>query len=144
MLQIGLVYNVSHPSSVGSYYRGPLKFYDRITPGQLIALNTEGGRTLTVSNGNPLLIGFHQEAIDRYGLVINSMVAQRPTGDAFGFYREGHTVVQILDVNLWYHSSGDRIDTVHPSGLQRATRLYAYVLDKIDGASSAELERSAP
>jgi len=48
-------------------------------------------------------------------------------------------VLTMLDANLWYHSTGDRLDAIHPDGLERATRLYAYVLDKIDSSSRAEL-----
>lgn len=139
-----LVFNIEHPSSVMSYFRGPLKFHNRISAGQLMSLNTEGIRTLTISNGNPLLVAFFHEAIDYYGLVVNSLLRRQPSGDASGFYRAGHTVVQIPLQNLWYHSSGDRIDTIQASGLERATRLYAFVLDKIDGVSRADLERSAP
>jgi hypothetical protein len=83
---------------------------------------------------------FFRQAIAHYGLVVNSSVRQQPSGDGAGLYRAGHTVVQIPLQNLWYHSSGDRIDTIQASGLERATRLYAFVLDKIDGVSRAELE----
>jgi hypothetical protein len=92
-----------------------------------------------VSNGNPQLISFYRDAIDRYGLVIDSEVGRQPTGDAFGFFLAGYTVAQILDANLWYHSSGDLLDAIDPAGLERATRLYAYVLDKIDASDRVEL-----
>ena len=136
------VFNIEHPSSIMSFYRGELKFHNRTNPGQLAINTAQGTRSLTVSNRNPSLISFYRDAIDRYGLVIGSMVGNRPTGDAFGFYEAGYPVAQILDANLWYHSTGDRIDTIHPNGLERATRLYADVLDKIDRASWAELRKS--
>jgi hypothetical protein len=134
-----LVFNVEHPSMVWSYYRGELKFKNLTVPGQLITTTSQATRGLTVSNGNPLLISFYRDAIDRYGLVIDSEVGRRPTGDAFGFFLAGYTVAQILDANLWYHSSGDLLDAIDPAGLERATRLYAYVLDKIDASDRVEL-----
>ena len=139
-----LVFNVEHPSTVWSFYRGELRFKEFTVPGQLITTTSQATRGLTVSNGNPLLISFYREAIDRYGLVIDSEVARVPTGDAFGFYKAGYPVAQILDANLWYHSTGDRLDAIHPEGLARATRLYAYVLDKIDASSRDELWETGP
>ena len=135
-----LVFNVEHPSMVWSYYRGELKFKNLTVPGQLITTTSQATRGLTVSNGNPLLISYYRDAIDRYGLVIDSEVGRQPTGDAYGFFLAGYTVAQILDANLWYHSTGDLLDVIHPAGLERSTRLYAYVLDKIDASSRAELE----
>jgi len=136
-----LVFNVEHPSSIKSYYRGPLKLERVTVPGQLIVTTSQSKRSLTISNGNPLLLSIYQDGVDRYGLVVDAMVERRPTGDAFDFYRAGTPVVQILDANLWFHSSGDRIDTIHPSGLERAIRLYAFALSRIDQAGWNELRR---
>ena len=134
-----LVFNIEHPSSIDSYYRGPLKLERVTVPGQLIVTTTQGKRSLTISNANPLLLSIYQEAVDRYGLVVDAMVGRRPTGDAYDFFLAGTPVVQILDANLWFHSSGDRSDTIHANGLERATRLYAYVLDHIDRSGWDEL-----
>lgn len=131
--QVAVVMNIEHPASVMTYFRGPLRFKRFTLPGQLIGVNTMGTRALNVSNGNPLLVQFYRDAIARYGLVINaSRENQPPTGDAFGFYRAGYPVVQIIDTNLWYHSTGDGLDTIEPGGLERATKVYAEVLDRID------------
>lgn len=138
-----LVFNIEHPSSIQSYYRGALKLERVTVPHQLIVTTGQGKRSLIVSNGNPLLISIYKEAVDRYGMNVDAMVERRPTGDAFDFFLARKTVVQILDANLWFHSSGDRIDTIHPNGLERATRLYAYVLDRIDRASWDELAKRA-
>ena len=136
-----LVFNVEHPSSIKSYYRGPLKLERGTVPGQLIVTTSQGKRSLAISNGNQLLLSIYQDGVDRYGLVVDAMVARRPTGDAFDFFRAGTPVVQILDANIWFHSSGDLIDSIHPNGLERATRLYAFVLNQIDQASWDELRR---
>jgi hypothetical protein len=136
------VMNVEHPASTMSYYRGALKFKKFTVPGQLMTTTTIGTRALNVSNGNPLMIDFYRQAIDRYGLVIDATIERRPpTGDAIEFFRAGNTVLQILDSNIWYHSDGDLVDTIPPAGLARATRIYAEVLNKIDQHSREELAR---
>jgi hypothetical protein len=136
-----LVFNIEHPSSIKSYYRGPLKLERVTVPGQLIVTTSQSKRSLTISNGNPLLLSIYQDGVDRYGLVVDAMVERRPTGDAFDFFRAGVPVVQILDANLWFHSTGDRVDTIHANGLERATRLYAFALSRIDQAGWDELRR---
>jgi hypothetical protein len=128
-----VVMNVEHPASTSSFFRGPLKFKRFTLPGQVSTTNTHGGRTLNVSSSRQLMIDIYREAIDRYGLVVGSMLERRPpTGDAIEFFQEGYTVVQILDSNIWYHSDGDTIDTIQPVGLARATRVYAEVLSEIE------------
>ncbi len=137
-----VVMNVEHPASTMSYYRGALKFKRFTVPGQLMTTTTHGARSLNVSNSNPLIINFYRQAIDRYGLVIDAILERRPpTGDAIAFFRAGNTVLQILDANIWYHSDGDLIDTIPSVGLERATRIYAEVLDKIDQHTKEDLAR---
>jgi Zn-dependent M28 family amino/carboxypeptidase len=137
--QTVLVLNIEHPSSISSYYRGPFIFGRGTLPGQLIATTSQGKRAVTVSNNNPFLLSLYKESVDRYGLVVDAMQERRPNGDAFDFFLAGLTVVQILDANLWFHSSGDRPDTIHPHGLERAVRQYADVLDQVDKADSENL-----
>jgi hypothetical protein len=134
------VMNIEHPASVMSYLRGELVFKNFTLPGQLNTTTTHGSRSLNISNRNKLLISFYREAIDRYGLVVDSMLERSPpTGDAIAFFTAGNTVMQILDANVWYHSDGDMIDTIPGVGVARATRAYAWVLDEIDRHSADEL-----
>jgi hypothetical protein len=136
------VMNIEHPASTMSYYRGPLKFKRFTVPGQLMTTTTHGTRSLNVSNNNSLIVEFYEEAIDRYGLVVDATRERRPpTGDAIAFFRGGYTVMQILDSNIWYHSDGDLIDTIPAAGVARATRVYAEVLDRIDAHGREELRR---
>jgi hypothetical protein len=86
-----------------------------------------------------VLKGIYREAIDRYGLVVNSMMERLPSGDAYDFFKAGTPVVQMLDSNSWFHSDGDLPDTVHAHGLERATRAYAYILEQIDATPSDEM-----
>ena len=139
-----LVFNIEHPSSIQSYYRGPLRMGRATVPGQLITTTSPGWRALSVSNGNPELIEFYREGIDRYGLVVNAMITQFPTGDAYDFFTAGHLVVQLMDANLWFHSTGDRLDTISPAGLERATRMSAFVLDRIDETPRETLHAKGP
>lgn len=136
-----LVFNIEHPSSINSYYRGPLALSRGTLPGQLMATTSQGERSVAISNGNKILTSIYQDGIDRYGLVVGAMMERRPNGDAFDFFRDGKIVVQILDANLWFHSSGDRLETIHSNGLERATRLYAFLLDNIDQVRRDELSQ---
>jgi hypothetical protein len=138
-----LVLNLEHPSSLLSYYRGPLKMSRGTVRGQLITTNSQGWRTLTISNGNERVLSFFQAAADRYGVVIEGTVNRRPNGDAYDFFLARVPVVQLLDANLWFHSSGDRLDTISPVGLERTTRLFADVLAGIDATDTAELRLRA-
>lgn len=142
--ETALVFNIEHPSSIKSYYRGPLALGRGTLPGQLMVTTSQGERSVTISNGNQKLMSMYQEGIDRYGLVVGARMERRPNGDAFDFFRAGKLVVQILDANLWFHSSGDRLETIHANGLERATRLYAYLLDNIDQVSLDELSQRGP
>jgi len=136
-----LVMNIEHPSSMLSYYRGPLKMSRGMVPGQLVTTNSQGWRTLTISNGNKRVLSFFQAAADQYGVVIEGTVSRRPNGDAIDFFRARVPVVQLMDANVWFHSSGDRLDTISPVGLERTTRLFADVLDRIDETSATDLGR---
>ena len=129
-----LVLNIEHPSSVLSYFRGPLRIGFGTVPGQLTTTNTQGWRTLTVSNGDTRLLEFFRTAAQRHGVVIEQAATRRPNGDAFDFFRAGVPIAQLMDANLWFHSSGDSPDTIDPAGLQRTTRLYADVIHQIDAS----------
>ena len=109
----------------------------------LITANSESPRSLGVTNSSPLLLKFMAEAVDRYGIVLNSRSSTSVPGDAGGFARAGMTVVQLIESNYWYHSSGDRADTILPQGLERTARAFAYFLDKVDTVTREELERGA-
>ena len=137
-----VVMNIEHPAAIMSYYRGPLRFKNLRVPGQMAATNTVGTRSLTVSNSNPVLIDLYRAAVDRNGLVIEELIERRPpSGDGYDFFKARQVVVQILDSNIWYHSSGDRLELLPAVGLERATRVYAEVLDGIDRHERTELAR---
>ncbi len=134
-----LAFNIEHPSSIMTTYRGPAKFERFTLPGQLLVSTSQGTRGWTVSNQSEALIDIVGQAVDRYGLVVNSVMERLPTGDAFDFFRSGTPVVQMLDANLWFHSDGDLPETIHANGLERATRAYAHILDRIDKTTTADL-----
>jgi len=138
-----LILNIEHTASVLSFYRGPLRIGNFTVPGTLGTANTDGIRELMVSNLSPRIKSIFGEAIDRYQLVVGSSASQLPTGDAFAFFRKGHTVVQLIESNIWFHSTGDALNTIPPQGLERTARAYAYFLDHVDQSTRAELEEGA-
>lgn len=136
-----LALNIEHPSSIMGSFHGALRFGSQVAPGDLIASNVDAMKTVAVSNGNPLLISYFQEAIDRYGIVVESAISRRATGAAAALAAGGHTVIQLHEGGFWYHSGADQRDSVNPGGLERMTRFYAFILDKIDGTSSTAMAR---
>jgi hypothetical protein len=107
----------------------------------LTPANTESPKGLGVTNFSPLLIKHMTEALDRYGVVTSSRPTTRAPGDAGGFVRAGLPVVQLIESNYWYHTSGDTAATITASGLERTARAYALFLDRVDSSSRAELQR---
>ncbi|TDJ44194.1 MAG: M28 family peptidase, partial [Gammaproteobacteria bacterium] len=81
LARTALVFNIEHPSSIKSYYRGALKLERVTVPGQLITTTSQSKRSLTISKSTPQLVSAYQAAIDRYGLVVDAMIGRRPTGD---------------------------------------------------------------
>jgi len=126
-----LVLNVEHTASIMSTYRGPLRIGRFTVPSQVTTANTDGVRDLMMSRKDPALVALFAEAIDRYGLVVSPDISRRPTGDAFRFVAAGQTVVQLLESNIWFHSTGDTSDSITPQGLERTARAYAWLLSRV-------------
>lgn len=126
-----LVLNIEHTASIMSTYRGPLKIGRFTVPAQVTTANTDGVRDLMMSRKDPVLVALFAEAIDRYGLVVSPDISRRPTGDAFHFVAAGQTVVQLIESNIWFHSTGDTPDSIMPQGLERTARAYAWFLSRV-------------
>jgi hypothetical protein len=106
-------------------------------------INTENARWFDVSNHSPLLLGFVREAINRYGLTVVRFTDPVPHGDSAEL-GEIVPTVSMLEAGLWYHSTGDRPEVIPSQGLERTARAFAYLLDKVDGASRDSVEQGRP
>jgi hypothetical protein len=106
-------------------------------------LNTENPRGIMVTNMSPVLLDLFMEAADRYGIV--SAVGTYPNywGDVVGFMDTGVTAVGWIEANYFYHSELDGPDVITPQGLERITRAYAWIMDKVEGYSRVDLEEGA-
>lgn len=109
----------------------------------LTTANTESPKSVGITNASPRLTELLSTALDRYGVVVNSRVTTRAPGDAGRFARNGTPVVQLIESNYWYHSSGDTPETLTPRGLERTARAFAHFLDAVDKVSRDELEAGA-
>src|SRR6185295_14477030 len=102
----------------------------------------ENARTLAISNQSPMLLDFFRQAIDRYGLVVAKSTRHVPYGDA-GVLQNLMPTVNLIETLDWYHTTADTPDRITPEGLERTARAFAFFLDKIDGASRADLEKGS-
>jgi len=105
--------------------------------------NTENPRGLFVTNNSSLLLGFFKDAADRYGIVTSQGAYPNYWGDVVGFMETGVTCAGWIEATYYYHSALDSPAVVTPQGLERITRAYAYVVDKVEGVSREEIERGA-
>jgi hypothetical protein len=105
--------------------------------------NTENPRGIMVTNMSPLLLDLFVEAADRYGIVQPVGTYPNYWGDVVGFMGTGVTAVGWMEANYFYHSELDGLDVVTPQGLERITRAYAWIMDRVEGHSRAELEEGA-
>ncbi len=96
-----------------------------------------------VSVKTPFLVNAWREASEknRYIQPANVWEASRfVPGESTALDVAGLYVIQNVETNHWYHSSGSMPETISAESLQRAFLLYSDFLDIVDGASKAEVQ----
>jgi hypothetical protein len=91
----------------------------------------------------PFLVDAWREASERNGHIqpANVWEAQRfVPGESTALDVAGLYVVQNVETNHWYHSSGSTPETISEESLRRAFLLYSDFLDLVDQASKAEIQ----
>ena len=111
--------------------------------GGIIPTTTESARHLAVSNRSPFLEREFTSALDRYGIVVPILTNNFPGGDASNLLRGGVPIVNLISAGFWYHSSGDTASNIPTQGLERTARMWAYFLNRIDGATREEIGTGA-
>lgn len=109
----------------------------------LLTCDTEHPRELSVTSRSPLLLKLCREAVQRYGIVIFDRSRQDYAGDAGPLRRLAVPTISLIEGGTWYHTIADTPEHVSPEGLERAARMFAYVLDGVNGATRADLEKGA-
>ena len=125
--------NLEHTSNV----------FTRMRQGILVDTTTERARVLAVTNRSPLLIDLMGQAFDHYGVVVTTRTNHFASGDPIGHAQAGIPVINLIESGLWYHSSGDRMDIVTPSGMERVARAFVEFLQRADTIDATALARGA-
>jgi hypothetical protein len=109
----------------------------RIRPGPWRVEATEQPMNFGISNQAPALMDLGQRAVGRYGFNLNPTFSSSIAGDLGGYAPLGVARLQAIHSGPMYHTSGDVLDTISESGLERAGRFYAFFI-----AEAAKLTRA--
>jgi hypothetical protein len=83
------------------------------------------------------------EAAQRAQFTAPSRIATGAIAELAPLVSAGATGVQDVEVNVWYHTSGDTATTVGAQTLQRAAIFYKELLDRMDHLSRAAVRAGA-
>lgn len=141
--------NLEHVASTGMA-RIDANLMDRVRDnyGNLIAeLSPTNADSLwhgvQMSMATPFLVDAWRQASESnlYLQPANAWEASRfMPGESTSLSVAGVPVVQNVETNHWYHSSGSMPETISQESLQRAFLLYSDFVDLVDKASKAEVE----
>jgi Zn-dependent M28 family amino/carboxypeptidase len=96
-----------------------------------------------VTNQSPIVVDAYREAAARFGIALNANLYPYYWGDIIGLMPTGVAASGWIGSNFFYHSSLDSVEAVRPRSLERIARASAFVADRIDAFSRAELEVDA-
>jgi hypothetical protein len=95
------------------------------------------------THAHPFLIERCREIADRYGVPIYfAPIMEEYQADMYPYASLGPTGVASFMLHqplYWYHTQEDDLEKISPHALQQITRGHAYLLDKLDEASVAEI-----
>ncbi len=110
----------------------------RIRPEPWRVEPTEQPMSFGISNQALALIDLGQRAMARYEFNLNPTFTASIAGDLGGYAPLGVARLQAIHSGPMYHASGDVLETISESGLERAARFYAFFI-----AEAAKLPRNA-
>jgi len=93
-----------------------------------------------VTNQSPLVVKAYRDAAERYDIPLNLNHTPYYWGDIIGLLPSGVDASGWIGSNFFYHSSLDSVEAVRPRSLERITRASAFVADRVDRHTRAELE----
>jgi hypothetical protein len=133
-----LVLNCEHTASIATQTADDTRTHLPIEQ----QANTENIRVLAITNQSPRVLQYARDAIDRYGLVVAKNTRHVAYGDP-SLLQDVLPVFNFIETLGWYHSTADTPALISRQGLERTARAFAFVLDKVDATSRADLERGA-
>ena len=102
-----------------------------IRSGQWVVDPTEQRMSFGIDNEASFLIDVGQRGMERYGFNLNPEFRAGVPGDLGGYRSLGVPRVQAIHSGPMYHTSGDVLETISASGLERAARFYAFFVREV-------------
>jgi peptidase M28-like protein len=103
----------------------------------------ESAKAVGVTNMSPFLIDLWSKAPRCFGVVTYQSASTTVSGDLGGYRALNAPMTQMIQSGTFYHSSGDVLEQVPASGLERAARFHAYFIEQVDRAGDALISAGA-
>jgi hypothetical protein len=111
----------------------------RIRSGTWSVEPTEQPMNFGIDNSSPAIIEIGKRGVERYGFNLNPTFGTSVAGDLGGYAPLGVARVQAIHSGPMYHTSGDVLETISISGLERAARFYTYFVNQVAKTPRSEL-----
>jgi Peptidase family M28 len=102
------------------------------------------GREVAVRPSTPMLRRVITDAARRTQFTAVGEIGVAPAAELDAIIKAGALGIQDVETSMWFHTSGDTIETVSPQTLQRALFFYKDILDQSDKLSHAQMHAGAP
>ena len=76
---------------------------------------------------------------ERYGFLIQPEITSSVPGDLGGYAPLNVARIQGIHSGPLYHTSGDVLDSISVSGLEKAARFYAWLIEQASKMSSGDI-----
>jgi hypothetical protein len=135
-----LVINLEHVADTG-IARSAVDRNDHNFGLKLNATTVELAKAVGVTNRAPFLVDLWRQGAACFGLSTQRVVDDMAPGEP-GAYHDIKTVpmTQMIAAGMFYHTTGDTVDSVPDEGLERAARFYAFMIEQADKAPDALLQ----
>lgn len=99
----------------------------------------EEPKNFGVSNSSPALVNLVTQGAQRYGFVIQSEVTNSVPGDLGGYAPLNVARIQGIHSGPLYHTSGDVLESISVSGLEKAARFYAWLIEQVSAMPKGDI-----
>ena len=137
--------NLEHPAQTGVYrsyfgrFGGKADKYGNVTDPYVPTNWDSQGREVSLLPDSPVVRRAWTEAAMKTFLTGPARFTASDVSEPHPFAKAGGSVIQDVETNLWYHTSGDTADTISPEALQRAATFSRDFIDRMDRSSRAEV-----
>ena len=93
-----------------------------------------------VTNMAPALLALTDQTKERYGFRLRPQYSTSVAGDLGGYAPLGVPRVQAIHAGPLYHTSGDVLESISVTGLERAARFYAYWVEAVTKMDRSDID----